>query len=137
MLFVRKLLGEDPEVFRFRIWAGVFVFWVFSGVMSCDEIKYARKGQTAVAERVGASSSRPQSHATYRWQDSKTGDNRNKVFEISGGRAPERIEMQYIPGGLDSRPAGSASWVSPSIFLGLTLLGVGWFVYTGIKDKRR
>lgn len=136
---VRKWLGEDPEVARFRVWCGVFVLWCMSGVMSCGEIKYARSGETVIAERINASSSsiKPTTHATYQWRDSKTGERRKKVLETTNGFAPAQLDMQYVPGGMDSRPARGATWVMPAIFLGLTAAAIGWLVVTGIRDKRQ
>ncbi|MEM9915086.1 MAG: hypothetical protein AAF911_09000 [Planctomycetota bacterium] len=135
---IRKWLGEDPEVTRFRVWMGIAVLWCLSGVMSCSEIKYVRQGETATATLVNSSNefTRP-IRATYRWKDSETGENRNKVLEIRQGFPQPEIEIQYIPGGLDSRPASAAAWLMPGIFLGMTALGIGWAVMTGKKDRRR
>ncbi|MEM9418859.1 MAG: hypothetical protein AAGA25_07405 [Planctomycetota bacterium] len=137
---IGKLMGEDPEVTRFRVWMGVFVLWCATGLMSCGEIKYLRSGETAVAERLNASEGRAgqKPYGTYRWRDAKTGEYRKKVIEFSRSvMPPAQLQVQYIPGGDDSRPAGKPMWIMPVIFLFLTVSAIGWMVITGKRDQRR
>ena len=136
----RKMMGEDPEVTRFRVWLGVFVVWCATGLMSCGEIKYLRSGETAVAERVNATEGRAgqRPYGTYRWRDAESGEYRNKVIEFSRSvMPPAKLQVQYIPGGADSRPAGKPMWIMPLVFVGLTVAAIGWMVLTGKRDQRR
>ncbi len=139
MSLFRHILGEDSEVTRFRVWAGILVIWAVCGVLSCEEIKYATKGQTATAELVNKSynSIKGESNLTYRWQDAKTGEYRKKVISYRGSNAPQQIQMRYIPGGLRSRPVGSGTMIPPILFGIMTVVAVGWFVINSIRNTRR
>ncbi|MBB6428663.1 hypothetical protein [Algisphaera agarilytica] len=115
----RKMMGEDPEVARFRVWLGVFVVWCATGLMSCGEIKYLRSGETAVAERVNASDGRAgqRPYGTYRWRDAESGEYRNKVIEFSRSVMPPRsCESSTSRAGPTRAPrasrCGSCRWSS-------------------------
>ena len=134
MIGIFRWLGEDSEVRRFRIWASVFVLWLFSGVYSCDQIRYELKGETVTARRVGSSDgSRPR--ATYEYVDRQTGERHRKVIESRDRAFPAEIELLYIPGAAHSYAMiAGGSKILMYVFLALTVAavaGIGWMAFSG------
>ena len=133
---LRGWLGEDPEVTRFRLWAGVVVVWLVLGVASCERIRFEISGERATATLVPPKANRPVSHVTYRYQDAETGAFQKKVIKVrSRSQFLPSIDVLYMPG---SKPAYSipADRIRLPMFLfaGLTLAGLGaagWMAFSG------
>ncbi len=124
----------------------VIIVLIGGAFATCHETKYAIWGRTADAFIFGAKEEKFRKKENtfeydyvkryvirYRWTDEDDGERKDKMTMPEGWHLPDDriIEIDYLPGAMDSRPAGERNLGGPIIFFatGAGLIGVFGYLW--------
>lgn len=145
---LRKKSAEERQV----MWIiYVIVALLVGGFATCHEAKYAIWGRTADARIIRAQQERFKVGDSafdkeyvnkyvihYQWTDEDDGERKDKMVMYEGWQPPpdQIIEIDYLPGVMDSRLAGDRELGGPIMFFGTAGVLVAVFAFLWWKGSK-